>query len=55
MNHLRRQPIRVRHQPKRRQLEVVSVEPISPRMRRIVLAATTSQTSRAPPPTTTSS
>ncbi len=38
MNHLHRQPIRVRHPPKRRQLEVVRVEPISPRMRRIVRA-----------------
>ncbi len=37
MNHLYRQPIRVRHVTKRRLLQVARVEQISPRMRRIVL------------------
>ncbi len=38
MNHLYRQPIRVRHQAKRRRLQVARVAQISPRMRQVVLA-----------------
>jgi NADPH-dependent ferric siderophore reductase len=38
MNHVTRTPLRVHHRPQRRLAQVASVEAISPRMRRIVLA-----------------